>query len=67
MKTNVSPAKGDNNLVAYVACAGAAAGKQELQSLNPALLWLKQVSSAVNVRAAAVVSAIVSRFVSRML
>ena len=27
MKTNVSPAKGDNNLVAYVACAGWSAGK----------------------------------------
>lgn len=27
MKTNVSPATGENNLVAYVACAGGAAGK----------------------------------------
>ena len=38
MKTNVSPATGENNLVAYVACAGWSAGKPEPQSLSPVLL-----------------------------
>lgn len=65
MKTNVSPATGENNLVAYVACAGWSAGKARAASLSPALLQLKQALSAANVRAAAAVSEIALRFANR--